>query len=434
MKKLLFLAFAASSLPLFAQKTYTEDVDRFWKVYDLVKKEPDSAKKVALIQTEYIDKGTQGLHDIIAARNYSAPKYVSVIGKYPKFWTSIRPRTLKAKQQAKNFDKGIAALKKIYPEAKPVNVYFTVGLLRANGTVRNGNLLIGTESALADKDVDLSDIAKAYPQLPVYFSGNPINNFSTLMAHEYVHTQQKSTVGNDLLTQVVMEGLAEFVSCLALNTKSTVPAMAYGKAHADEVRDLFSQEMFTPFINNASNWIWNTPDNRFGVGDMGYYVGNEIARKYYEKQKDKKAAIKHMIELDYNNADILHQFVDESGYFEKKVKDYIPIYEANRPTVKGIVGFANGSTKVDPNTKIITLQFSEPMMAFTNFELGPLGKEGLLTIEKVLGWSQDKKELKLQLKGLEPNRHYQIVAFEGFRSQKALPLQPYLIDFTTAAK
>ncbi|OPC04750.1 hypothetical protein BAS09_03415 [Elizabethkingia ursingii] len=430
MKIKLFLIAACSPVLLFSQKVFTQDVDNFWKTYDKIIKTKDSAQKVSLIQTMYIDNGTQGLHDIMKARRYSAQEYIDAIGKYPKFWSSIRSRTLKSKKQAKNVEKSIAALKKIYPEAKPANVYFTVGLLRTNGTTMGGNVLIGSESALADKDVDISEMP-VNSQLKAYFQTNPINSFVSLTAHEYVHTQQKSTIGNNLLTQVVMEGVAEFVSNLSLNKKSAVPAMAYGYAHEAEIKNLFVKEMFTPLVNTASNWIWNSSNNRFGIADLGYFVGNEIARKYYENQSDKKAAIKHMIELDYNNESVLQKFVDESAYFEKPVAQYVSGYEDNRPTVIGIKEFENGSKNVNPNTKIITLTFSEPMMFFTNFNYGPLGEENAMKIEKLLGYSEDKKTLRLQIMNLKPNQRYQLLIDERFRSVNDLPLKAYLIDFTT---
>ncbi|PUB25626.1 Ig-like domain-containing protein [Elizabethkingia sp. YR214] len=431
MKIKLFLITACTPVLLFSQKVFTSDVTNFWNAYDKIVAEKDSLQKMNLIQTLYIEKGTPGLHNIMKARRYTAEEYVYTIGKYPKFWTSIRPRTLKAKIQAKNVEKSIAALKKIYPEAKPANVYFTIGLLRTNGTTMGGNVLIGTESALADKDVDISEMSTSHPQLKAYFAGNPINFFASLTAHEYVHTQQKSTIGNNLLSQVVMEGVAEFVSNLSLNKKSSVAAMAYGYAHEAEIKNLFVKEMFTPLVNTASNWIWNSSNNRFGIADLGYFVGNEIAKKYYESESDKKTAIKYMIELDYNNEAILQNFVDKSAYFDKPVAQYISGYEANRPTVIGIKEFENGSKNVNPNTKIITLTFSEPMMFFTNFNFGPLGEENAMKIERLLGYSEDKKTLRVQIVNLKPNQRYQMLIDEGFRSMNDLPLKAYLIDFTT---
>ncbi|HFK5569471.1 TPA: hypothetical protein ACG0AO_001264 [Elizabethkingia meningoseptica] len=57
-----------------------------------------------------------------------------------------------------------------------------------------------------------------------------------------------------------------------------------------------------------------------------------------------------------------------------------------------------------------------------------------MKIERFLGYSEDKKTLRLQIMNLKPDQRYQILVDEGFRSVNNLPLKPYLIDFTTASK
>jgi hypothetical protein len=68
--------------------------------------------------------------------------------------------------------------------------------------------------------------------------------------------------------------------------------------------------------------------------------------------------------------------------------------------------------------------------AYRNFEFGPLGKENLLVIKKVLGFSEDGRTLSFEVE-LDVNKHYQLVVGEGFRNLKGASLIPYLIDFTT---
>jgi hypothetical protein len=54
----------------------------------------------------------------------------------------------------------------------------------------NGNLLIGTESAFADKDVDISEMDKSYPQLKAYFATNPIDSFhSWPLTNIFIHSK-----------------------------------------------------------------------------------------------------------------------------------------------------------------------------------------------------------------------------------------------------
>ena len=78
-----------------AQNVVTSDIDLFWKTFDKVTLEKDSIKQVEIVQNEYIDKGSVGLEKIVENRNYSAEQYVQLINKYPKYWKSIKPNTLK---------------------------------------------------------------------------------------------------------------------------------------------------------------------------------------------------------------------------------------------------------------------------------------------------------------------------------------------------
>ncbi|WP_176138744.1 hypothetical protein [Elizabethkingia meningoseptica] len=57
-----------------------------------------------------------------------------------------------------------------------------------------------------------------------------------------------------------------------------------------------------------------------------------------------------------------------------------------------------------------------------------------MKIERFLGYSADKKTLRLQIMNLKPDQRYQLLIDEGFRSVNDLPLKPHLIDFTTASK
>jgi hypothetical protein len=94
-----------------------------------------------------------------------------------------------------------------------------------------------------------------------------------LNIHEAVHTQQ-GPFGSNLLAVALQEGVAEFVSVLAIGRPSAVPAVAFGEGNAVVVRERFAPEMFSPHWNG---WLYNNTSNTFGVRDLGYYVGYAIA-------------------------------------------------------------------------------------------------------------------------------------------------------------
>lgn len=429
MKKKLIPFLLIIPLFSFAQKIITDDIANFWHAYDKIVLEKDSVKQLNLIKTLYIDKGTPGLAGIMKARRYSAEEYIDAINHYPKFWKSVRNNTLKSEQFSKEIHNGVQKLKNIYPDLKPVNIYFEIGILRTGGTTIDNMLLIGSEVALTDKSVVTSEFDSRYPHLRTYFDTNPIESVSFLNVHEYIHTQQKETIGNTLLAQTVMEGVAEFLAEIALNEKSPNPQIDFGYKNEQKIKQEFVKEMFSP---NIYNWIMNNPNNQFKMRDLGYFVGYAICKKYYDAASDKLSAVKKMIELDYNNEKELIKFVEKSKYFDKPLSFYKKDFESKRPVITGIKQFKNGSRNVDPKINSFTIMFSKEMNPnFRNFELGPLGESSLLRIEKVVGFSEDAKAFTFEAK-LLPDTHYQILVNFGFRSKEQYPLIPYLIDFKTA--
>ncbi len=133
--------------------------------------------------------------------------------------------------------------------------------------------------------------------------------------HEFTHTFQKNGEVN-VLSKAIKEGSCDFIAELALNKKFTAHYLDYGFKNYEKVRSDFKSEMFS---KKLENWFYNSNAKN---PDLGYFVGYVISRKYYENSADKAAAIKNIIELDFNSeADVL-QFLAASDYFEnKKVPD-----------------------------------------------------------------------------------------------------------------
>jgi hypothetical protein len=415
------------TLNLFSQDknevVITYDIDNFWAAYDKITATKDSAQQYAFINKIFLEKGSKGLKGIMRARRYTAKSYIDAINNHPLFWKSIRANTMKAKVLAKDLAINISKIKNIYPDFEPAKIYFTIGAFKANGTTTNGMVLIGSELALADKNTITSEFSNQFSHLKPYFASNPIDDIVFLNTHEYIHTQQNTTNGYNLLSQTVLEGVAEFVAVKALGIPSKAPAIAFGKQHEPAVKDSFVKEMFS---DNYDNWLWNSFDNIFNMRDLGYYVGYTMCEKYYDLAQNKQKAIKEMIELDYNNALELEQFVDKSGYLPNPVKSY-----KVTPKVVKINQFMNGDKNVNPNITLLTIEFSTPMnTALRGFDFGPLGEKNVMSVKNVFGFSEEGKSLIIEV-ALKPNQRYQSLLTQRFMSKDGVRLEPYLIDFTT---
>lgn len=427
-----FLVLIISSLTTlsFAQKfnqTFVStDIDNFWFAYDKIVLTKDSIKQYSLLKEFYINKGTEGLKSIMEVRNYTDKDFIDAINKYPNFWNSIRPNTLKAKSLYRKINIDIQKLKKAYPDLKHSTIYFTVGAFRTGGTTQGNKVLIGSEVSLADKTTVIDELPSW--RQPFYQTQNPINEIALLCTHEYIHTQQKEIVHN-LISMCLYEGVAEFISCKVTGKKSDAPAIEFGKANQKIVLDKFVSDLF--LMTNNYSWLWGENRNDLKVRDLGYYIGYEISERYYNLSKDKTKAIKELIELDYTNEKEVERIVDITKLLPKTLEELNSDYEKQRPTVIQMTPFENGSQKVKTGLTKITIMFSESLLKHnTGVDFGPLGQEYFPKINPERVFGEDGKSWTFEA-DLQPNQHYQILIDNSFRKDNGIRLKPYLIDFKT---
>lgn len=294
-----------------SQVVSDQDIVRFWQAFDAINATTDPAERLRLIQTIYIDPGTAGLHALMAARRYTAQQYVDAIVNWPQFWRSVRPLSARSQQAVASLNDDVARFRRLYPELRPASITYAIGVLRTGGTTTGDKVLIGAELALGDETVDVSELPEPLrTRLRVFFASRPFANNAQNNIHEYVHTQQQETQGS-LAQQVLREGVAELVAELITNRKPALPVYAYGPAHDAAIRQTFLAEMRG---DDYDHWLWNSANNPFGVSDLGYYVGYRIARSYYDGARDKRRAIKELIELRYDDPAAVHALIDRSGY------------------------------------------------------------------------------------------------------------------------
>lgn len=293
-----------------SNEIYTSDIDNFWMAFDSIQKATEYSEKIEFINQLYINKGTKGLKAFMEARNYTDTLYVNLIDKYPKFWNSIRPNTLSIKSRVGELNKAVLNLKKLYPDLKDADMYFTIGGLRSGGTVKGNMTLVGAEIAMGNPSTDVSEFKKDW--LKNVFSGNSPDHLVQLNVPELVHTQQRGDGGkNTVLKHSIMEGSCDFIAELATEQPVQTKYLTYGRANAREIKELFKKEMFS---ENLSNWLYNGPE-KVERADLGYYIGYEICKAYYENAKNKAQAIKDIIELNYSDDRAVENFLITSRFY-----------------------------------------------------------------------------------------------------------------------
>jgi hypothetical protein len=288
-------------------KIDNSDIANFWKAYDLLPTAKDSAE---VFQQYYIDKASEGFKEFIAARDFKAEEYVQVIKKYPKFWESIRPMTERIEARKGELLPFFEKMKLSYPSFKEPNVCFAIGPIRTGGTTTPGLILVGAEIAAADSTINLSD----FPD-DNFFKKilGRTGDFIGMVAHESIHIAQPIDTTDDMsvLKRAINEGSADFLGTLISGRQSMNPAtFNYGIQNEEQLWKEFQDDMKANKKFNETDWFYKYNLKR--PADLGYFIGYRISESYYNNSKDKKKAIKEIIEVSDPN-----KFLTESKYPER---------------------------------------------------------------------------------------------------------------------
>ena len=322
----------------------TRDIPNFWRAYDLAAGK-DSAERVRIFRTVYLEPGSPGLHDWTRARlmnrdtvlarlraagwgkdrfdslprdsadkifvpfaqQSAAEELVRALTRYPRLYASLRAATLAVDTNGtvtSGIRRGLAKLAALYPEARFPNIYFLMGTTSTGGTTGRSGMLIGTEQVSIGPDTPVDELPPWAQSLRLMHSGPA--SLVGLVVHEAVHTQQKPRPEGQhetLLRHALAEGIADFLAELAVGPSAAhTPRQVYGGAHEHEVWVDFQRDMerYEPNDSTIKTWMYNgmLPEGKnHGAIDIGYWVGFRIAGTYYNRAADKRAAVRDLLEL-----------------------------------------------------------------------------------------------------------------------------------------
>ncbi|MEC5158853.1 hypothetical protein [Chryseobacterium sp. MP_3.2] len=411
-----------------AQKIFTSDINNFWSAYDSIQKVKNNQSEI--IENLFLSKKTDGLKAFMKIKIFDKNDYLTAFEKYPKFWNSIRPNTLIDEKKINTINKALKKLKNFYPNNSKGNIYYTIGTLKSGGTTNIEDLLLGIEKIVGDKNTIVSEFENENLQKMFQFSNTTTLEQVTL--HEFVHTFQKDGEIN-VLSKAIKEGSCDYVAELSLNKKFNSYYLDYGFQNYEKVKTNFKSEMFS---QNFSNWFYNSDVNK--NPDLGYFVGYVISKKYYENIKDKKKAIKDIIELDFNNELDVMQFLEKSKYFDEKIniEQIKSAYKDKQPKVIKILEFENGDQNVKSDLKQIKIIFSKPMNDNISINFSKFGKEHF-PLKNIVGLDETKTLLTIETTELKADTQYDFyITDRGTKSKDGFQFieQEYKITFKTEKK
>ncbi len=297
-----FILFAGLVLHFLSQLSYSQtikiesqDVEHFWTAYDSVHATDSKEKQLAFIQNYYIDKASEGLKAFLRNKENANEQWLKLMSS-SILSSSLRTKTLKAKDFAKELEQNIIRLKTLYPELKESSTYFIIGFNQQGGLIRNNLSIIGTEVVCSQTD----DMEKEVPRMAL---------------HEYVHTQQTKPDFSkiNVLTSCIREGACDFISEIVLGYSLELPYIRYGSQNEIAIWKVFHQDMMSNFNDY---WVSTGYNPVLPEKDLGYFIGYAICKSYYANAVDKKKAIRDIIELDYSNNQSIVDFLKKSRYEE----------------------------------------------------------------------------------------------------------------------
>lgn len=253
------------------------DIPLFWKVFDTA----PVTELDARFQSDYFDIGSPGLRDF-AARTGKAFDLAGDVYRQRARYDSVRAGTLRVREAEPALRAVFRNLKSLYDAAVFPDVYFVVGRFSLGGAALAHGLVIGAE---------------LYPdpaQLPA------------IVAHELIHYQQPPpTPEQTLLERAFAEGSADFIGEMISGATINARAQSYGRTHEHELWVEFKSRMHE---TTYYPWLYGKPPGD-RPNDLGYFIGYRIAQAYYERAKDKRAAIAEILRMK-----AVDEILRQSGY------------------------------------------------------------------------------------------------------------------------
>ena len=180
-----------------APEIHTEDVVRFYDIYDAADGRPTAEQ----LQRDYLDAGSEGLHQLAKLRNVTGVRIAETLAKSPQLYVDARRCMAVLPAVRQRVDTALRTLVRLYPQARtpPVTIVVSRGKPVGVGSPVTG-LQIGLEALCSAE----------------WMNPNVEDRFVHVIAHEYAHVQQAvALVDNEhptVLERSLIEGAAEFVA------------------------------------------------------------------------------------------------------------------------------------------------------------------------------------------------------------------------------
>ena len=277
-------------LPAAGPTIHIEDVGRFYEIYDDAGGHPTADR----LQRDYIDSGSDGLHQFAKVRNITGKRIAETLATHPTIYSDAKRCMAVLPRVRQRLEVALRTLDRLYPEARlpPVTIVVGPGKPVGVGSPVSG-VQIGLEALCATN----------------YLNPNVEDRFVHVIAHEYAHVQQVTALVDDehptVLEGSLIEGAAEFTAELISGEVAYSQLAASTQGHENEIETAFVAD---ENATDLSKWLNNGTAEK--PGDRGYWVGYRVVKSYYQRASDKRRALRETLEMTDPQA-----FLTKSGWY-----------------------------------------------------------------------------------------------------------------------
>lgn len=266
-----------------------EDVERFYRIYEAANGKPTAER----LQRDYLDAGTDGLHQFAKIRHITGEAIAATLAKRPEIYSDAKRCTAVLPRVRERLAMAMRKLGSLYPEARFPAVTIAIGRGKP----------VGVGSPVTGVQIGLEALCATN-----WLNANVEDRFVNVVSHEYVHVQQVQALVDDekptVLSMSLIEGAADFVGELISGDVSYAYLKDMTRGRESEIETAFIADMKS---RDLSRWLYNSTPEK--PSDLGYWVGYRIVKSYYRHAVDKRRALREIIEMSDPE-----RFLAESGW------------------------------------------------------------------------------------------------------------------------
>ncbi|NNF58528.1 MAG: hypothetical protein HKN04_09820 [Rhodothermaceae bacterium] len=308
-RTLLALALVAACSGVRAQTNHpdsarviTSDIERFWLTYDRLGPDATEEDSLRAFFEGYYLPASPGLRDFIEHRMGSVYDLVDQINAHPRYYASIRESTLQAASFGDEIRATYRALDSLYDAAVFPDAYIQIGVMNSGGTYTEDRLLIGAEMYGRTAETPMDELGDWHRAVL-----KPVEEIPHVVAHELVHYQQHYPDSvRTLLSQSIREGAADVIAEIISGRHLNAHVHAWANPREPELWAEFRERMNG---DDFTGWLYGGDREAGRPADLGYWMGYQVVRAYYDRAEDKRQAIQEILNIEDFGA-----FLDRSGY------------------------------------------------------------------------------------------------------------------------